>query len=133
MKLAYTLDQSIALEIGKHYFDLHNDYELVSAIHDRTRCYLSFVKREAKWVKDQDPTHLIVVFEQVTFFQVSVGTRLPNSIEEIGFKGPDDWDLDWFSQTSDAETMHILFRLEADEFVRIGAGSSLVLTNLLVP
>lgn len=131
MKLAYTLDQSIALEIGKHYFDLHNNYELVSAIHDRTRCYLSFVKREAEWVKEQDPTHLLIVFEQVTFFQVSA--RLPNSIEEIGFKEPDDWDLDWFSQTLDAETMHILFRLEDDEFVRIGAGSSLVLTNLLMP
>ena len=129
MKLTYTLDQMIALQSGKGYFDLHNDYELVSALRDGARCYLHFVKRTAKWVKAPDPSHLALVFEQVDYFQQSEGLQLPNSIQEIGFKEPDDLDVDWFMELPEAETDHILFRLEEDHFIRIGAVASLLLTS----
>ena len=129
MKLTYTLDQMIALQSGTGYFDLHNDYELVSAHHDVTRCYLHFVKRTAEWVKGPDPTHLALAFEQVHYFQQSPGLQLPTSIEEIGFKEPNDFDLDWFMERAESEKDHILFRLEDDEFVRIGAEASVLLTS----
>ena len=32
MRITYTIDQFIALESGDSYFDLHNNYELVSAL-----------------------------------------------------------------------------------------------------
>ena len=129
MKLTHTLDQMIALQCGTGYFDLHNDYELVSALRDSTRCYLHFVKRTAKWVKAPDPSHLALVFEQVQYFQQSEGLQLPNSIQEIGFKKPSDLDVDWFMERAEAETDHILFRLEDDHFIRIGAEASFLLTS----
>ena len=131
MKLNYTLDQFIALQSGKGYFDLHNDYELVSAQRDGTQCYLHFVKRTATWVKVPDPSHLALVFEQVQYYQQSEGLQLPNSIQEIGFKEPNDLDVDSFMELPEAETDHILFRLEDDQFIRIGATASFLLTSNL--
>lgn len=129
MKLTYTLDQFIALQSGKGYFDLHNKYELVSALRDGTWCYLHFVKRTAEWVKAADPSHLALVFKQVKYFQQSEELQLPNSIEEIGFKEPNDLDIDWFMELPEGEADHILFRLEDDQFIRIGASTSFLLTS----
>ncbi|RZJ87905.1 MAG: hypothetical protein EOO60_11705 [Hymenobacter sp.] len=129
MKLTYALDQSIALQKGDSYFDLHSDYELVSALHDGARCYLHFTKRPATWVKVADPSHLALVFEQVQYFQQSEGLRLPTSLEEISFKVPGDLDMDWFMEQPEGETAHILFRLEDDQFIRIGAAVSFLLAS----
>ena len=129
MKLTYTLDQLIALQTGSHYFDLHSDYELVSILRDDTRCYLHFVKRMATWVKESDPSQLALVFEQVQYFQLSEGLQLPTSIEEIGFKLPGDLDIDWFMEQPAGVAAHILFRLEDDQFVRIGAEISFLLAS----
>lgn len=129
MKLNHRLDQLIALQSGQGYFDLHNDYELVSALRDSTRCYLHFVKRTVNWVKAPDPSHLALVFEQVQYFQQSEGLQLPNSIQEIGFKEPNSLDVDWFMELSEAGTDHLLFRLEDDQFIRIGAEASFLLTS----
>lgn len=129
MKLTYRLDQFIALQSGDSYFDLHSDYELVSALREGDRCYLYFVKRTADWVKVPDPTHLALVFEQVQYFQQSEGTQMPTSVEEIGFKEPDDFDIDWFMEQPEGDTDHILFRLEEDQFIRIGAEASFLLAS----
>ncbi len=129
MKLTYTLDQMIALQSGTGYSDLHNDYELVSAHYDTVRCYLHFVKRTAEWVKVPGPAHLALVFEQVHYFQQSEDLQLPTSIQEIGFKEPDDFDVDWFMERPESGKDHILFRLEDDQFIRIGAEASVLLTS----
>jgi len=131
MQLTYTIDQCIALQLGTGYFDLHNDYVLVSALREGAWAYLHFVKRTDAWVKAPDPSHVAVVFEQVGFFQVGEGTQLPNSIEEIGFKEPDDLDPDSFMLQPEDVASHIIFRLENDQFIRIGAEKSFILTSSL--
>jgi hypothetical protein len=129
MKFTYTLDQFIALQQGASYFDLHNNYELVSALHNDARCYLHFAKRTATWVKVADPSHLAIVFGQVHYFQQSAALQLPASIEEIGFKAPDDLNINWFMEHLEGEAAHILFRLEDDQFIRIGAEASFLLAS----
>lgn len=69
------------------------------------------------------------MFEQVQYFQQSEGLQLPNSIQEIGFKEPNDLDVDWFMELPEAGTDHLLFRLEDDQFIRIGAEASFLLTS----
>jgi hypothetical protein len=129
MQLTYLLDQSIALQSGTSYFDLHSDYELVSALRDGARGYLHFVKRTAPWVKEPDPVHLALVFEQVDYFQQSAGLQLPTSVEEIGFKEPEDQDPDSFMEHATGMSCHLLFRLEEDHFIRIGAHASFLLAS----
>jgi hypothetical protein len=131
MQLTYTIDQYIALQLGAGYFDLHSDYELVSALQHGPWAYLHFVKRTDEWVKSHDPSHVAVGFEQVNFFQVGKGTQLPNRVEEIGFKEPEDFDPDTFMEHPADESSHILFRLENDQFIRIGAKKSFLLTTSL--
>jgi hypothetical protein len=132
MRLTYTLDQFVALQQGASYFDLHNNYDLVSALHDDAWCYLHFAKRTATWVKVADHSHLALVFEQVHYFQQSAALQLPTSIEEIGFKAPGDLDTDWFMEHPEGEAAHILFRLEDDQFIRIGAEASFLLASCSV-
>jgi hypothetical protein len=129
MKLTYTVDQFIALQQGASYFDLHNNYELVSVLRDGTQCNLHFTKRTAAWVKATDPSKLALVFEQVQYFQQSVALRLPTSVEEIGFKVPSDPDIEWFMEQPEGEVAHMLFRLEDDHFIRIGAEVSFLLAS----
>jgi hypothetical protein len=129
MQLTYLLDQLIALQSGTNYFDLHSDYELVSALRAGTWGYLHFVKRTATWVKESDPVHLALVFEQVDYFEQREGLQLPTSIEEIGFMEPDDADVNSFMEHPTDESCHLLIRLEADHFIRIGAHISCLLTS----
>ncbi|GAB2715024.1 hypothetical protein GCM10011495_39540 [Hymenobacter frigidus] len=131
MQLTYTIDQCIALKLGAGYFDLHSDYVLVSALREGPWAYLHFVKRTDEWVNAPNPCQVVVVFEQVSFFQVGEGTQLPNSIEEIGFKEPEDQDPDSFMEQPEDESSHIIFRLENDQFIRIGAQNSFLLTSFL--
>jgi hypothetical protein len=129
MQLTYLLDQLIALQSGAGYFDLHSDYELVSALREGTWGYLHFVKRTAPWIKAPDPLHLSLVFEQVHYFHLSQGLRLPTSVEEMGWKEPSDADPDSFMQQPSGESSHLLFRLEAEHFIRIGAQTSSLLAS----
>jgi len=131
MQLTYSIDQYTALQLGAGYFDLHSDYVLVSALQDGLWAYLHFVKRPDEWVKACDPSHVVVVFEQVSFFQVTDGSQLPGSIEEIGFKEPNDLHPDSFMLQPEDEFSHIHFRLENGQFIRIGAEKSFLLTSCL--
>lgn len=133
MELAYTIEKSIELHTDGRWVDLHNDYDLVSALCEGSRASLHFVKRTADWVKATDPDHLALVFEQVDYFERSQGTLLPTGlptgIEEIGFKEPEDSDLDWLMGQPEVSEVHILFRLYGDEYIRIGAVKSFLLAN----
>ncbi|RFP64384.1 hypothetical protein D0N36_14440 [Hymenobacter lapidiphilus] len=129
MELAYTIEQSIELHTDGRWVDLHNDYDLVSALCEGSRAYLHFVKRTADWVKATDPDHLALVFEQIDYFERSQGTLLPTGIEEIGFKEPEDPDLDWLMGQLEVPEAHILFRLYGDEYIRIGAVKSFLLAD----
>jgi hypothetical protein len=88
MELAYIIDQLIALDTAAGYFDLHNCYKVVRVHHEGTKCSVEFAKLEGEWVKPTEPAYLTLVFEQVTFLQLSEGLQLPIGLENIGFKEP---------------------------------------------
>lgn len=127
MKFAYTIEQTIAIVSAAGYFDLHNCYELVSARQVGDECYVAFDKLSGSWVKPEEPAHLTLVFEQVTYFHVSEGLTFPVGVEFIGFKAPEDHDLEWFMLAPEGEQAHLLLGLDDDAFIRIGAGSSFCL------
>jgi hypothetical protein len=129
MKLAYTLDQSIALESAAGYFDLHNCYDVVSAHQAGTRGYVSFAKVAGEWVKPEEPAHLMLVFEQVSFFHLSEGLHFPTSLEFIGFKEPAEQDMESFMAQPGSELAHLVLGLDDDAFIRVGATVSFCLTR----
>jgi hypothetical protein len=50
-------------------------------------------------------------------------TEKVTTIQEIGYKDPDDKDLDWLNDERNfTANSQIIFRFENDEFIRVGAG-----------
>lgn len=132
MKLAYHIDQLIAIESEAGYFDLHNCYQVVGAHQVGTRCYIGFDKDVGDWVKAEDPAHLTLVFEQVTFFQLSHGLQFPAWLEHIGFKEPEELDVEWLMEEPGAGPVHMVLGLGDEAFIRIGAATSFCLIGLPV-
>ncbi|RZK32428.1 MAG: hypothetical protein EOO61_16925 [Hymenobacter sp.] len=131
MKLAYTLDQFSALESAAGYFDLHNCYDVVHAHCTGDRSYVRFEKIAGEWVKPEAPAHLTLVFEQVSFFQVSEGLQFPIGLDFIAFKELADQDLTCFMAQPGNDPVHLLLGLDNDAFIRIGATSAFCLPSSL--
>lgn len=124
MKLAYTIDQLIALDTEAGYFDLHNCYNVVRVHQEGGQCYVGFAKLTGDWVKPTEPAYLTLVFEQVTFLQLSEGLQLPTGLEFIGFKEPEESDMTWFMQQPGSQPVHLVLMLDDEAFIRIGATAS---------
>lgn len=131
MELAYLIDQLVALETVTGYFDLHNCYEVVRVHREGTTCSVEFAKLAGEWVKPTDPAYLTLVFEQVTFLQLSGGLHLPIGLELIGFKEPAVLELEWFMPQPGHEPVHMVLMLDDDAFIRIGAATSYCLPGPL--
>jgi hypothetical protein len=131
MELAYIIDQLIALDTAAGYFDLHNCYKVVRVHREGTKCSVEFAKLEGEWVKPTEPAYLILVFEQVTFLQLSEGLKLPIGLENIGFKEPAESELVWFMPQPGSEPVHMVLMLDDEAFIRIGASTSYCLPGPL--
>jgi hypothetical protein len=129
MKLAYTIDQTIAIENEAGYFDLHNCYDVVGARQEGSRCYVEFDKTSGSWVRPEDPAHLTLAFEQATYFHLSEELEFPTGLELIGFTVPEDHDPEWFMEEPGDEPVHMVLMLDDDAFIRIGAALCRCLTG----
>lgn len=132
MKLAYIIDQLIALDTAAGYFDLHNCYELVRVHREGTTCSVDFAKLTGEWVKPTEPAYLTLVFEQVSFLQLSEGLQLPIGLEHIGFKEPAELELVSFMPQPGKEPVHMVLMLDDEAFIRIGAAASYCLPSPLI-
>jgi hypothetical protein len=124
MELAYLIDQLIALDTAAGYFDLHNCYEVVRMHYEGTTCSVEFAKLVGEWVKPTDPAYLTLIFEQVSFLQLSDGLHLPIGLESIGFKEPQEVDMTCFMPQPGSEPIQMVLMLEDEAFIRMGAAAS---------
>jgi hypothetical protein len=131
MELAYIIDQLIALDTAAGYFDLHNCYEVVLVHYEGTKCSVGFAKLAGEWVKPTDPAYVTLIFEQVSFLQLSEGLQLPIGLEHIGFKEPAESEIVWFMPQPGNEPVHMVLMLDDEAFIRIGAVSSYCLPGPL--
>lgn len=119
---------SIAIQLNGTYYDVHNDYNFIGLMkNDTTKtAVLFFEKKMASWVNSEAPKYLLLFFYGLNFFELSIiDVVLPAKLEEIGFKDPTDFDIDWLiSNQNEQDNLHIIFRLEGDGFIRIGGEKS---------
>lgn len=126
MKKNFIVDQGVYIMKDGKCFDLHNNYHFweCNIIPIKAMIYLNWLKLERKWVNANDPTKIVMVFHNVSFFSISkdlVSEKI-KTIQEIGYKEPDDKDLNWLNGDVNFESSyHIIFRFENDEFIRIEA------------
>ncbi len=125
---------AIATESG--YYDLHNDYTfsgyyLSGAVNRSLKIY--FEKVTGSWVKDSDPQKINIVFHAIQYLKINLSfydkafdsnSTLSdlNSISEIAFKPPNDFDMNWFIEDSvSTEENHIVFFIDCDNYIRVYA------------
>jgi hypothetical protein len=125
MEKNFIIDQNIALEGNNFYYDLHNCYN----IEDFQINYLS-KNVKLKFVKI-DGCHaniycdiIYLTFEDVNYLEVRNALD-SSAVDEIGYKRPDDCDLDWLlSESQSKPDDHIIIRLYCDDgYIRIGCKS----------
>lgn len=126
---------AVAIEVGRIYADLHNDFELRSLEIDFTLKVFRLVFVRA--VGDRGPnscSRLTLTFTGVDYMSVSPGAiaAIACGITEIGYKGSLDFDHDWLMSESQASSAdHFFLRLTGDEFIRLHGASSLARYEVL--
>lgn len=127
MKKNFIVDQAIYVNIKNNCYDLHNDYAFIACnfAPSKSLIYLTWLRLDRKWVKASYPNKIVIVFHDILFFYISnaLMTEKVTTIQEIGYKDPDDKDLDWLNDERNfTANSQIIFRFENDEFIRVGAG-----------
>ena len=72
-------------------------------------------------------------FGGINFLQLSDGFGLASisQVEEVGYKSPDDINLDYVDREKHAqECSHLVIRLDCDQSIRIGSERALLLEQL---
>ena len=126
MKKNFIVDKGVYLLNQDNCYDLHNNYHFhqCTIIPNKATIILIWLRLDKEWVQDNQPKEVVINFKNVSFFVISdniFNDRIVQ-IQEIGYKDPDDKDLDWLNNESFfLEDSHIIFRFENDEFMRIHA------------
>jgi hypothetical protein len=122
----FIIDKAIYLLFNSKYYDLHNHYLLECIILNplEKKIKLSWVKRNKSLISSENDIIIEMIFTGASYFQLSSNfiSNSINTIQEIGYKDPQDFDLDWLNyEIHFHEKQHIFLRFEDDEFIRIYA------------
>jgi hypothetical protein len=125
MKRNFKIEHGV--EIWKDYIfiDLHNLYELNKIILSKANKLLYIIFCRNKYPEPKSlklPSKTMFVFRGIQHIEISDNfyNRDIKQLEEIGFKSPNDQNLDWLIPEAKSEKDdHIIFRFEEDEYIRI--------------
>ncbi len=107
--------------------DVHNFYDLRDVFFSLVGGILSvvFSRNDVKPVAAIElPREIVFSCFGVHHFEISDGVLAGKAeeLEEIGFKEPEDNDLDWLATEEQAsKTSHVILRFHNDEYIRVGS------------
>ncbi|MGC0120130.1 hypothetical protein [Pseudoalteromonas piscicida] len=119
----FRVGQSNELLVDEELFDLHNLYDFDEVIVKASinEVKLSFVPNE-EFNKNGNP--IILLFENIRYMEFSEGFFNSNidSVDELGYKSPQDRDDNWLCDESHWESnYHFFIRFFGDEFLRVNS------------
>ncbi len=122
----FVIADAVAIQIGSQYIDLHNFYDFVQLrLSPMDGTVEMFFRRVSGLEAPADhPLTVELLFSDVDYLAVSseVGKQSERSVHEIGYKEPNDTDLDWLDDEKHATpAAHLFVGLDNDQFVRIHA------------
>ena len=127
MKKNFIIDQAVYILNEQHKcYDLHNNYHFhqCTMIPSKATVILIWLRLDREWIQDEQPKEVVINFKNISFFKMSdniLNDRVVQ-IQEMGYKMPDDNDLDWLDNEEHfSDECHMIFRFENDEFIRIQA------------
>ncbi len=126
MRRNFRVKQGVEIWIDDKFVDLHNMYSLSEIFYSMASSLLTMIFCRNKYPAPKDlvlPQKTVLVFSNLLHIEISDGllSGHVNQLEEIGYKNPDDLDLDWLiTDEKSSDEDHIVLRFQGDEFVRIG-------------
>lgn len=127
----FSFDGSAGIRVGDSHYDLHSFFSVLHLLIDPAAgsVVLELSSIEEFRTHTHEAKALRLVFSGVDYVEVSPGVCKGGSdtIEEIGFKAPNDRDDEWLKPTDRAEhSDHLFIRLSNLEFVRLSYSSARV-------
>ncbi|MES2403693.1 MAG: hypothetical protein V4567_05055 [Pseudomonadota bacterium] len=118
---------------GKH-FDLHSFYSLEGFVVNPASGTVLLKFSSIKEFRDKvhDVQMLTLEFSEITYLEFSPKfcTNTTDSLEEIGFKSPDDRDDNWLKNLEQSEPDdHLFVRLSSLEFFRVRCSAIRVIVH----
>lgn len=125
MNKNFSIDSAIEIKFEGNLYDLHNRYDFKELKIDVTTHSAKLL-----FTINNDTTgyasEISFTFSQIDYFELSSNftSRLTHELEEMGYKNPEDNNIDWLiKENKSTEKDHLLFRFINDEFLRIHAKS----------
>jgi hypothetical protein len=120
----YLIDQTNAVSCEGYCIDLHNYYDFIKLDFEveTKSLFLSFILNSAYRITDQKVDNITLKFTNVNYFEISSEfvTHINHSLCEVGYKNPDDQDLDWLLDERESnDSDHIVFRFANDQYIRL--------------
>ena len=124
MKTNFVLnDDSVSVQTGDQYFDLHNCFDLSGLEIDFAKKQVTLLLTSSDvTLMNKSPKTLRLLFSEVDFCYVSNGTteKMVRDIAELGYKRPNDFDHNWLvNEKNKSPDDHLFIRLAGDEFIRV--------------
>ena len=122
MQKNFTIDQSIEVLNDGSIYDLHNRFDFGDLSISSGRAATLLLRPHEEYGKGL-PTIQIEAID-VDFLELSegFGTRDLPGIEELGYKYPNDRDLDWLMTEYQAKPDdHLVVRFSAEDYIRFHA------------
>jgi hypothetical protein len=124
MEKNFQITDSIYLKLNHSQYDIHNDYDFEKLTLDSEFNQLNvyLVKGTGDWIKKEDPSKIVILFEGLDHVSFSEGffKEKSTTIEEFGYKSESDFDLQWLKAEEQSENGdHLIIRFENNEYLRI--------------
>jgi len=130
MKKNFIVGQSNEVVKDNNFYDLHNIYNFVEIRINTEKSQLKIIFQPIDDFQKQQSS-IVFVFHSLDYLELSkgFGTRKITTLEEVGYKEPNDYDTNWIlSENQSSPEDHLFFRLSKDDYVRVYSKT----VNLLV-
>ncbi|MFT4926262.1 MAG: hypothetical protein ACI8WB_002360 [Phenylobacterium sp.] len=134
MKKNYMIDQAIAVHCETLYFDLHNEYDFKQFNFKVDSKTLSLLFEPNIYASNDNKKlgGITMIFSSVDYLEVSHDfvNHVTHSLIEMGYKTPNDKDLDWLITEKNFEAdHHVVLRFSNDEYIRLHCLDSIISTK----
>lgn len=125
MKKGFLVGQSNEVVKEGKIYDLHNEYDFSGIAVNGTKQLRVLFEPNSESGSDNMPVSLL--FDEIDYLELSrnFGSRAVQSLDELGYKTPDDHDNEWLlgeQQASNGD--HLFIRLDGVDFIRVHSRSA---------
>jgi hypothetical protein len=123
MKKTFSIPSSIEIAYEGCNHDLHNCYSFSQLeFYCKGKSLRIHFDADAAYVKNTSPKSIIIQFDMVDYFQISPDfvNQITPDFEELGYKNPDDMDIDWLLQEEESSPDdHLMFAFSGGAYLRV--------------